>query len=173
MQDLMAMGDQIMKNVGKVEEDILRVKGSFEMHHIRDGKIIDKKLINNVITNAGLAEVAGLIVTDQAAALTAFDYIAIGTGTTGASTADTALVAEITTSGGARTGTTGTRTNTTVTNDTGQWVATFNFIGTFAVTESGIFNKSSTGDMLCRQTFSAINVASGDSLQVTWKVACS
>jgi len=38
------------------------------------------------------------------------------------------------------------------------------------VTESAVLNASSAGTMLCRQTFSAINVADGDTLQITWKV---
>ena len=46
---------------------------------------------------------------------------------------------------------------------------TFNFTLSFAVTESGVLNAASLGTLLARQTFSAINVANGDSLQVTWK----
>jgi len=38
------------------------------------------------------------------------------------------------------------------------------------VTESGVLNDASTGTLLARQVFSAINVASGDSLQITWKI---
>jgi hypothetical protein len=55
--------------------------------------------------------------------------------------------------------------------DTAQLLNTFNFTtgGTFAVTESGVLNAASTGTLLARQVFTAINVASGDSLQVTWK----
>jgi hypothetical protein len=37
------------------------------------------------------------------------------------------------------------------------------------VTESGTLNAAAAGVLLARQTFSAINVANGDSLQVTWK----
>jgi hypothetical protein len=51
-----------------------------------------------------------------------------------------------------------------------QLIVTFNFTGTFAVTESGVLNAGAAGDLLSRQVFSAINVVNGDSLQVTWKV---
>src|SRR3989338_3066540 len=61
------------------------------------------------------------------------------------------------------------RVTTDVTNDTAQLVLTFNFTASFAVTESGVLNAASVGVLLARQTFSAINVANGDSLQVTWK----
>jgi len=172
-----AMKDRVLKDTGKdLHDSHIDLRGWFEIDHIRDGQIIDHRLVNNVITNAGLAEVAGLINSDQAGSLTAFDYIAIGTGTTAASASDTQLEAEIVGSGGERRGgadVTGTRVTTTVTNDTSQWVTTFSFTGSFAVTESGVFNQASGGTMLSRQTFSAINVASGDSLQITWKVQCS
>ena len=38
-----------------------------------------------------------------------------------------------------------------------------------AKTESGVFNAASNGTLAARQVFAAINVASGDSLQITWK----
>jgi hypothetical protein len=59
---------------------------------------------------------------------------------------------------------------TTITNDTAQITKTFTVTGTVAVTESGVFNASSGATLLAHQVFSAINVASGDSLQITWKI---
>jgi len=124
----------------------------------------------NGITNAGMAEVAGLIASGITG-VTAFGYIAIGTGTTAFDPSQTALVTEI-----KRKSATTSRVTTTVTNDTAQWVATFSsadgLTGTSAVTESGIFNASTGGTMLARQVFSTLNINwdAGDSLQVTWKV---
>jgi len=123
----------------------------------------------NGITNAGFAEVAGLILTDVGG--TPFDYIAIGIGTTEFDPSQTALANEI-----KRKAATGSRVTTTVPNDTAQLVTTFSsadgLSGTSAVTESGVFNASTGGTMLCRQVFSAINVNwdAGDTLQVTWKI---
>ena len=109
----------------------------------------------NGITNAGMAEVAGLITLDVGG--TAFDYIAIGTGTTSFDPSQTALANEI-----KRKGATGSRVTTVVTNDTAQYVTTFSsadgLSGTSAVTESGVFNASTGGTMLCRQVFSALNI---------------
>ncbi|MHA1773846.1 MAG: hypothetical protein ACTSXO_06935 [Candidatus Heimdallarchaeota archaeon] len=139
-------------------------------HRDKEGNLIQEVVTPNCLTNTGFAEVAGLITSDQASSHTAFDYIAIGTGTTAATATDTQLEAEITDAGGARTAATGTLDTVNVSNDTMKLVATFNFTGSKAVTESGVFNASSGGVMLCRQTFSAINVANGDSLEVTWKV---
>ena len=150
----------------------LGLKGEIELvHRDKNRNILDIIRVPNAIMIAGLDECSGLLLTDVGG--TAYDYIAIGTGTTAATYTQTQLVEEITTGGGARTAGTGTQTTTTVTNDTSQLVATFTFSAAFAVTESCMINAASEGDMLCRQTFSAINVASDDSLQVTWKVAFS
>lgn len=121
-----------------------------------------------MITNAGMAGVASRI--NGAGSENAFTYIAIGIGTNAAAATDTTLQSEITTNGGERAAATCTRVTTDVTNDTAQNVVTFNFTGTFAVTEAGVLNAASTGTLLCRQVFTAVNVASGDSLQITFKV---
>ena len=44
---------------------------------------------------------------------------------------------------------------------------------TAALTEAGIFNASSGGDMLCRTVFSVVNKASADSMTITWTVTVS
>lgn len=124
--------------------------------------------VSNGVTNAGMAAVAALI--NGATATDPFDYIAIGTGTTAFNASQTALVTESTNNGAERDQGTASRVTTDVTNDTARVVLTFNFTGSFAITESGLFNDPSAGTMLCRQTFTAINVVSGDSLQVTWDV---
>lgn len=132
------------------------------------GQWTNSASIANLVTNAGKAGVAGRI--NGVGSVNAFDYIALGTGTTAAALGDTTLETEITTGGGARAQGTASRTTTDVTNDTARVVNTFSFTASFAVTESGVLNAASSGDLLCRQVFSAINVANGDSLQVTWDV---
>lgn len=154
-----------------MKNESLKIEGIINFKHFRKGKLIDERIVKNLITNAGLAAVAGLVLTDVS--VNDFDYIAIGTGTTAANAADTALETEITTNGGQRAAGTGTRVTTTQTNDTAQLVVTFNFTGSFAVTEAGMLNAGASGDLLCRQVFAAINVVSSDSLQVTWKIQVS
>ncbi len=154
-----------------MSQENLKLLGIINFKHYRKGKLIDERVVKNLITNAGLAAVAGLILTDVS--VNDFDYIAIVTGTTAANAADTTLETEITTNGGQRAAGTGTRTTTTQTNDTAQLVVTFNFTGSFAVTEAGVLNAGASGDLLCRQVFAAINVVSSDSLQVTWTIAVS
>ncbi len=134
----------------------------------KDGNLKDMRRVVDLIVNTGLAEVAGLLLTDVGG--TAFDYVAIGTGTTEPSATDTALENET-----HRVAATGSRVTTNVTNDTAQLVATFSgYSGQEAVTEAGVFNASSGGTMLCRQTFSALNVDwdAGDSIEITEKIVC-
>ncbi len=133
------------------------------------------KINRNGITNAGKAAVAARIIGTGSAA---FDPIGLGTGTTAFNAADTTLETEKKTDGTAASGVhaipgasvTTSQVTTTVTNDTAQFVGTATFTATLAVTESGVFNADTNGDLLARQTFSAVNVVSGDSIQFTWKV---
>lgn len=127
--------------------------------------------IRNTTTKTGFAEVANLM--GNVASPAYFTYIAVGTGTTGATSDNTTLEAEISDSGLARASATVSRVTTTNTNDTLQLVKSFSVSGTKAVTESGVFNAASVGVMAARQTFSAINVVSGDTLQITWKLKVS
>jgi hypothetical protein len=153
-----------------------KMNGHITFEVIRDGKVIDVREIKNLIVSAGKAAMAGLCIADVS--VDAFDAIAIGTGTVAAAAGDTTLGTEITTNGGQRrsgANVTGTRVTTSVTNDTSQLVTIFTFTGSFAITESGIFNHATagSGDMLARQVFAPINVASGDSLQMTWRIQFS
>lgn len=131
------------------------------------GSFKDIKVVENLVTSAGKASAAGLLTGDVT---NYFDYIAVGTGTTGADVADTTLETEIADSGLTRAASTNSRVTTDVTNDTAQFVKAFSVSGTKAVTESGVFDASSSGTLLARQTFSAINVVSGDTLTITWKI---
>lgn len=126
------------------------------------------KTVKNLMTNAGFALVAGRI--NGSGSPAAATYIAVGTGTTAANAADTALETESASAGLSRAAGSVSLVTTTVTNDTAQVVVTFTVTGTVAVTESGLLNASSSGTLLCRQVFSAINVVNGDSLQITWKI---
>ncbi len=146
----------------------IKLKGRIDIV-VRDsqGRIKDERHIHNIVCNTGLGKVSGLI---NGVVTTAFTYVAIGIGTTAAAATDTALGSEITTGGGVRAAATTSQTTTTVTNDTAKYVITYNFTATFAVTESGIFDASSAGNILAHQVFSAINVVSGDSLVLTWTI---
>ena len=155
----------------ELKQEGAKLMGFIKIDHFdSSGNLIESVETPNALTNTGFAEVAGLINSDQSGSHTAWDYIAVGTGTTTATATDTALETEETENGLTRAAGTGTRVTTTETNDTSQIVKSFSVSGSVAVTESAVLNASSNGVMLCRQTFSAINVANGDTLQITWKV---
>lgn len=136
----------------------------------------DKRVVANLVTNAGKAAIASRI--NGAGSEALFDKIGWGTGATAAAATDTALGAEKDASGGASTthvvsAATCTRVTTSVTNDSAQMVGTATASGTIAITESGVFNAASAGTLLARQVFTAVNVVSGDSIQFTWKIQAS
>ena len=142
----------------------LKVSGKFWFCVYNNrGELKEERVVDNAITTTGLASVAALLVADKA--FTGYDYIGVGTGTTAVASADVALQAEV-----GRMATTGTVVTTTSALDTAQFVAQTTFGASFAITEAGVLNASSSGNLLCRQTFAAINVVSGDSLQITYKV---
>lgn len=127
-----------------------------------------KRLVSNLITNAGAAGVASRI--NGSGAEAAFTYIAVGTGTTAAAVGDTTLETELATSGLSRASASVSRSTTDVTNDSAVLTNTFSVTGTQAVTESGVLNAASGGVLLARQVFSAVNVVNGDSLAITWTI---
>lgn len=135
-------------------------------HKDKHGKVLAERIVEDLITNAGLAAVSGLLLLDVSE--DKFDWIAIGTSTQAAANGDTALISETHRQAG-----TGSLETGDTTNDTAKLVATFSgYTGTEAVTEAGVLNLSVAGDLLCRQVFSALNVDwdAGDSIEFTFKV---
>ena len=62
-------------------------------------------------------------------------------------------------------------TNVTRSNNVVTYTAEFNDgVATGAITEAGIFNASTAGDMLCRTTFPVINKEASDFLTINWNV---
>ena len=96
---------------------------------------------------------------------TVMTHMAVGTGTTQALAAQTALVSE---------NDRNSLTSTTVTNNTIIYVATWAAgDATAALTEAGVFDASSGGDMLCRTVFTVVNKAAADSMTITWTITVS
>ena len=102
-----------------------------------------------IATNAGFVELAKRA---TGAASDAWTYMALGTGTgpgNNDGATSTTLKAENTTSNGLQRASASVSTvTTTVTGDTAQWLKTFTSTATVTITEAGIFNQSSGGDML-------------------------
>lgn len=121
--------------------------------------------LGTVLTHAGTAVVTNRMI--QAG--TAPKNIGWGIGTTAAAATDTALQTESapTTSGGRTVGTEA-RTTVTNTNDNYQVTGTVTATSSLAITESGLFDAVSAGNMLIHSVFSAVNVISGDSISFTF-----
>ena len=126
--------------------------------------------VATVLTNLERAMVADRIRATPATYTTAFKYIALGTGATGAArtaaAADTALSTEVET----RTAGTESIVTTTLTGDTYQVSGTVTMTAPRAIDEGGLFDASSSGHMAVSWTQAVDNFASGDSYQVTVKV---
>lgn len=134
-----------------------------------DGVIRDDTgFMENVITNTGLAAMAGLV--GNVGSITAFTRLAVGTSNTAASASQTALVAEITTLGLERAAATVTRSTTTQTNDTLQFDKTWSASGAVTVEEIGVFNDPTTGIMLARKVTGTKALATGEDLIATYKI---
>lgn len=127
------------------------------------------------IVDAGRAVVSARL---YGTASAAFGAIGIGTGTTAFNASQTALVTGVKADSTGDTGihalaagsVTASSVTTTVTNDTAQFTGNISITGTIAIAESGLFNADTNGTMLARQTFTAVNVVSGDTFTPTWKI---
>lgn len=97
------------------------------------------------------------------------NFVAIGTGAGTAAITDTTLFTEVET----RTSGTSTQQTTTTTSDTYQVVGTVTATASRAVTNAGLFDASSAGNLFVKGDFSVINLATGDSIQVTAKLGLS
>lgn len=118
--------------------------------------------VNNLVVTDGKEYVASRM---KDATATAMSHMAIGSGSTAAAAGNSALGSEL-----GRVA----LTSTTVSGAVVTYVATFPAgTGTGAVTEAGILNASSSGDLLCRTVFSVVNKGSSDSMTITWTVTVS
>jgi hypothetical protein len=117
-----------------------------------------------VVVNAGRA-----ITTNRLkGAGTEPSFVAWGIGTTTAAVTQTALVTESAPTSTSRGAGTSTQQTTTVTNDSYRVVGTVTAGSTLAITEAGLFDAATAGNMFLRGDFAAINVVSGDAIQFTF-----
>lgn len=144
--------------------DKIGLSGRVKIVNATTGQVVETP---NTIMNIGIAQVAGLITNDVNAG-SAFDYLAIGLGSSTLDAAGSGLGSEYLRESGA-----GVQITTTVTNDTMSLVGSFVADATKTVNEVGIFNESGLdlGSMLARAVFADVNAISGDRINVTYDVA--
>lgn len=152
-------------------EQTLKLKGTYHFEiREQDGTLVDSWEVDNLVTNAGFAQLA-LLTGDGSA--TPFTYIAVGTSSTAPAAGNTTLAAEITTGGLARAGGTTSRTTTTITNDTFQITYTWTASASHTVEEVGVFNAASGGTMLSRALTTSKVVASDQTLTGVYRLKFS
>lgn len=124
----------------------------------KDGNVKKEQTVPNLVVNDGLYFITDRMVGNTPAVMS---HMAIGSSTVSPAAGDTTL-----TELGRVALTSSTSTDNTVT-----YVATFPAgTGTGAVTEAGIFNDATTGDMLCRTTFNVVNKAADDVMTINWTI---
>lgn len=162
--------------------DGVHCRGWWHISHTHEGRE-RIWMASNLITTIGKDKWAGLL---NGVVTLPMKAIGFGTGTTAPAAGNTALVTEVTASGGAAsgvhittiTGGTYTQQTTTTTNDTARIQSQVIAItGTIALAESGVFDANTNGNMVCRAAsgggspaFPVINVVNGDTVQLTWNV---
>jgi hypothetical protein len=134
------------------------ITGELELCHIRaNGKVINYGVVSRRVVTTAFVN----FVTDQLQTETSvfgdFKYHDSGVGTTAENAADTGIE---TTDGESRA--TGTQTESA--SNAYRSVGTISYTTTKAITEHGLFNDSSTGTLMDRSVFSAVNVVNGDSI---------
>ena len=149
----------------KLNEQI-KVNGNVSITLIGpDGKIKQQHSKHNLVVTVGKNYLtAWLAAPTQSTEF--MTYIALGSGTSGPTSGDTALGTEF--SGGGY-----SRVDGTLSSSANVWTNTATFApgnGTGAVTEAGLFSASTSGTMFARQVFPVYNKQAGDTLIVVWNV---
>lgn len=125
-----------------------------------NGEVVQE--IPNLVVTSGKAYVTSRMKDTTKGAMS---HMAVGTGSSAAAAGNTALGSE-----SARV----SLTSSTVSSNTITYVASFAAgTGTGALTEAGILNASSGGDMLCRTVFSVVNKGANDAMTITWTITAS
>jgi len=121
----------------------------------------------NVLTNAGKAIISGRMF-GSTPTQTEPRHVAWGTGAGTAAAADTTLFTE---AAEARTAGTSSQVTTTVTNDTHQVVGTITAAAGKTITNAGVFDASTSGNLYVKGDFTGLALLTGDSIQFTFKLA--
>lgn len=128
-----------------------------------DGEIKQEETIHNLIVTTGVNAIVDQLL--LAPALNKPTHMGVGTGAGAVAAGNTALTTEL----DRNALTTKTRSGAVLTM-VGDWAAGD---GTGAITEAGVFDAASTGNLYSRVVFSVVNKAAGDTLQITWTYTLS
>lgn len=131
-----------------------------------DGKLKDRRVGHNVITEVGKEFIASLLYSAAGAASTfTARYVAIGTDSTAEAASNTALGTEASRHTGTVSYISGGIFRVTATFATGS--------GTGAIVEYGLLSSNTNGTLIGRHTSAAVNKGASDTLTVTYDVTFS
>ena len=138
----------------------VKVKGNLEVLLLDENGIKkDYRKVDNLVVAVGKDVIAARLLGNTLAVMS---HMAVGTSATAAATSQTALGGEV----GRVALDSSARSSNTLT-----YIATFPAgTGTGSLAEAGILNAASSGNLLCRTTFSTVSKAAGDTVVVTWNV---
>lgn len=123
-----------------------------------DGELKEVRDIQNLITTVGRNAILEQL--DASPANAKPSHMAVGTGTNAAAAGDTALQTELD-----RNALTSKNVAANVATMVADWAAGD---ATGAITEAGILNAGSAGDLYSRAVFAVVNKGAADTLQITW-----
>ena len=155
MNDSLNVMESVVAQVGKGFPDVIRPKGRLKIETFGPmGELLSTIQLDNTITTAGHNDLADRILPAPTTAKPS--QMAIGTGTpTG-----TALGAEI-----SRVAFSSITRLANVVTIVANWATG---VGTGTITEAGIFNAATAGDMWTSSSFAAVTKGPNDTLQITW-----
>lgn len=146
---------------------IINVTNSLTAKHIRDGEVIDERVVKNKkVTTAFVNFIVDQLIAETSA-FGDFKYHDSGTGVGGEDPGNTALG---TPCGEARD--VGTQVEGAQTYEY-KSIATNTYAGGFAITEHGLFNAAAAGILMDRTVFAAINVVASDKIEFTFTIQFS
>ena len=119
-----------------------------------------------LLVNTGKAIVTNYL---AGGAATQPKYVAWGTGAGTTAATDTTLFSET----GSRVSGTATQQTTSTTNDTYQVIGTLTAGSSLTITNAGLFDASSSGNLFVKGDFTGVALTSGDSIQFTFKTQFS
>lgn len=148
-------------------KDYVKVRGNVEIIVTKANGEVIRDEGHNLIVDSGLAMITSYLISNANPLPV---YMALGSGSTTPTSADTALESELSVSGLTRTSTSPVQATTTKTNDSVKLDVTFTALGSASVSEVGIFDASSAGNMLCRRVFSTKPMETGETIQVIYTI---
>jgi len=141
--------------------DDLKITGALTIE--KNGNVVRE--VKNLVVSSGKAWVAKRMA-DQDTVMT---HMEVGTGTAVAAVGNTTLTSAISGARVALTVSGGTVSGATITYGT-TWAAG---TGTGAITEAGIFDAASGGEMLARTVFAVVNKGPSDTVTISWTITIS